>query len=200
MFVAPFQTGVVSMNKEQIKLVREQNNLSRKDLATILKCNMKRVVDFEKGLAIIAVEEQQVLVEKFNLPEDFFDHISEDDDDLIDDSDYDQVIGRNVKFYREKHGMTQQMLAEEVGFSSGSSLSAVERGIKPIGKKKLIKLADIFGIHVSDLFSKQILSDTDNDAKLINDFMFLVRSKKQASVMGAIKSLVTAGCEELRGM
>jgi len=94
--------------------------------------------------------------------------------------------------------MIQGQLAEELGYAMPSSISAIERGIKPIGKKKMIQMAKIFDLHISDLFSPFDLSDTNSDAKLINDFMFLVRSDKEASVMTAIKALIESGCNELR--
>jgi len=184
------------MIKDKIKSLRESRNLSRKEFAKILDCSISQVINLETGAARLSENFKEVMEEYFDLPENFFGSL--ESSPPIQTSEYDKVIGKNVCFYRKQNGMTQQILAEEMGYSQASSVSAIERGQKPIGKKKLIKLAGIFEIHVAELFNVSDAANSTEDEVLYSKFIYLLHSAKKPSVYNAIKELIDSGCKELR--
>lgn len=184
------------MIKDRLKDLRETQGFSRKEFSKILECSLSHVINLETGAARLSQDHKEILCDHFDLSDDYFGHL--DPKVPTTTSEYDCVIGKNVAYYRKKIGMTQAILAEELGYSKASSISAVERGQKPIGKKKIIKLAKIFDIHVSELFTTEDLSMSSDEDALLNKFIYLVRLEKKPSVFGAIKQLIEAGCEEVK--
>lgn len=184
------------MIKDKLKTLRESNKLSRKELSEILKCSISHICNLETGAARLTDDSKSILEEHFDLPENYF-GIADDAVPVM-TTDYDKIIGRNIKFYRKQNNMTQQILAEEMGYSAPSSVSAIERGQKPIGKKKLIQLAEIFNIHISELFSTSDVTMSSEEDVLLNKFIYLVKSKEKPSTYQAIKELIDSGCRELR--
>lgn len=184
------------MIKDRVKSLRESHNLSRKEFAALLDCSMSHVINLETGAARLSEAFVGIMEKRFDLPDNYFGPLDDDPPDVT--TDYDVTIGKNVQYYRKRSHMTQQILAEEMGYSQASSVSAIERGKKPIGKKKLIELAGIFNIHVSELFSsKESLEATEDDA-LLNKFVYLLKSKSRPTVFEAIRELIESGCKELR--
>jgi transcriptional regulator with XRE-family HTH domain len=59
-------------------------------------------------------------------------------------------LGRRIRFLREKHGWTQQQLADMTGIGR-VHVSELENGKREAGLKMLEKLSSSFGISVSDL-------------------------------------------------
>lgn len=67
-----------------------------------------------------------------------------------------RLIGRRVAYFREKKGLSQQMLADEVGISK-SYLSKIEApgSIKACSLDVLFDIADILGVEVHHLFGEE---------------------------------------------
>lgn len=68
----------------------------------------------------------------------------------------------NIKYIRELYGITQEDMANYLGFSGKSSISLIESGKTEISVDNLIKLADYFGLTLDQLV-KQDLSKRGND-------------------------------------
>lgn len=62
-------------------------------------------------------------------------------------------IGRSIRYYREKMGITQRTLAEEV-LVSFQAISAWERGMSVPDLENVVRIADFFGIPVDALLSQ----------------------------------------------
>lgn len=56
-----------------------------------------------------------------------------------------QAIGTQIKFFREKKGITQSQLAEITGISSKQVVSAIERNLYSPSVKTLKVIADKLG-------------------------------------------------------
>lgn len=162
------------MNK--IKKIRERFNLSRKDVANILGHSIKHIVDIEKGQESLTIADIKTLCTQFGLERSFF---IETTDRPTNISEWDAILGRNVKYFRELNGMTQQILAEEMGYAGPATISGIERGIKPIGKKALIRLSELFSVHISELFNHHDPSVIDSRNKLIARFNYILNHKEK---------------------
>jgi transcriptional regulator with XRE-family HTH domain len=160
----------------RIKKIRERFNLSRKDVSDILQRPIKYVVDVERGHEPLAPRDIEKLCRQFDLEKSFFVDVTDKPTDI---SDWDAVLGRNVKYFRELNGMTQQILAEEMGFAGPATISGIERGIKPIGKKAMLRLAELFNIHISELFNYHDPSVLDSHNKLLARFNYILNHKNK---------------------
>lgn len=183
--------------KEQIKSLRESNGHSRKEFAEIIGCSLSHVINLETGAARLSDDHKHILMDRFDVLAEYFGQESEAP---INTTEYDKIIGQNVKFYRKQIGMTQEILAQEMGYSQASSVSAIERGSKPIGKKKLIQLAGIFDVHVSELFNARDILGSSEEETTHNKFIYLLDAKEKPAVWNDIKKLIDTGCRELRKM
>ncbi|WP_057738112.1 helix-turn-helix domain-containing protein [Liquorilactobacillus uvarum] len=61
----------------------------------------------------------------------------------------------NLRELREKHCLTQQMLANRLDVAK-ATIGAYERGINFPGREMLIKLADYFKVSIDELIGREI--------------------------------------------
>lgn len=61
-----------------------------------------------------------------------------------------ELLGQNIKKYRNKIGMSQEVLAGFVGLSREYILR-IEKGQKFVSLKKLFEIADILKVNIKDL-------------------------------------------------
>jgi transcriptional regulator with XRE-family HTH domain len=66
------------------------------------------------------------------------------------EGDLQQRLGRNLKAWREKRGISQEALAHELGYHR-TYLGAVERGERNLSLRSVEKLADQLGLEALDL-------------------------------------------------
>ena len=71
----------------------------------------------------------------------------------MDKDDQLRQLGLKIRALRESTGMTQDQMANEVGFAR-SYYSGVERGVRNISAANLIRLATSMGVEVGELFPK----------------------------------------------
>ena len=60
-------------------------------------------------------------------------------------------IYQRIKFLREKKGMTQQELAEKVGFKTASAVNKIELGLRDINQTKILAFATALGTTPGEL-------------------------------------------------
>ncbi len=59
----------------------------------------------------------------------------------------------NIRFYREKKGMTRKELADAIGVSE-AEIIAYERGMESPLLDKFIRIAEVLGVSLGDLVKK----------------------------------------------
>ena len=64
-------------------------------------------------------------------------------------------FGLRVKFYREKAKMTQQELADKLGYSNKSSIAKIEAGAAKVHSFKIVKFAEALGCRPEDLADEE---------------------------------------------
>ena len=62
-----------------------------------------------------------------------------------------QMLGKKIRFYREKAGFTQAELAEKSELSD-NFVGLIERGIKHPKLTTVSKISDVLGVHLYELF------------------------------------------------
>ena len=78
-----------------------------------------------------------------------------------DKSEYDVLIGKRLRFFREKAGLTQMMLASGVGSTSSGYISQVENGLITMDPDKLQKAARILRVDPAVLTTREDLSEDE---------------------------------------
>lgn len=74
-----------------------------------------------------------------------------------------QVIGRNIKAFRERLGLNQDQLAEFLGVKR-EMVSYYENGTRTVPLESIKKLADFFGVELIDLIEENADLKTANVA------------------------------------
>ena len=77
--------------------------------------------------------------------------------------DFDIIVCKNIKSIRKMLGMTQQMLAKELGITS-QQLHKYESGIDRVSTRTLYQMCDIFGCEMVDLLPKK---ETNNEKAVL---------------------------------
>lgn len=73
-------------------------------------------------------------------------------------------LGRKIKYYREKMGLTQEELSEKLSINF-RSLSLIERGVNFVSSKTLENLCKVFKIKPSSLFDFNCWEENPKDVK-----------------------------------
>jgi transcriptional regulator with XRE-family HTH domain len=68
-------------------------------------------------------------------------------------NDKDKVIAKRIKEYRKQSGLTQLALGKKAGVSS-TTIARVEGCVNPPSRETIEKLAEAFGITVSDILGR----------------------------------------------
>lgn len=98
-----------------------------------------------------------------------------------------EIIGKNIRKYREQIGLTQKQLAEQIGISS-ARLSNWESGINRPDVDMLAKLCGLLSISANTLLALDCCPDT-----LSEEALFVARAFDNASpeIRAAIRALIS---------
>lgn len=71
------------------------------------------------------------------------------------------TIYQRIKFLRENSNMTQQELAEKIGYKTASAVNKIELGLRDINQSKIVAFANAFGITPGEL-----MGDTKQESNI----------------------------------
>ena len=91
-----------------------------------------------------------------------------------------EEIGDRIKILREGAKLSQQALAEKVGYTSGMSISHIEQGKRKVDLPSLTKIADVLHTTKWYLLGEQGKLEEQLEDKNI-DFRFALRADKELS-------------------
>lgn len=104
-------------------------------------------------------------------------------------------LAENLRFYRKKFGLSQEQIAEKLGYKSFTTIQKWEMGISEPSLEKINILAELFGVSIDHLisnFNSNIDSDTPRQYPFIPD---AVAAGIPCSIEG-IKELPTIGISD----
>ncbi len=109
-----------------------------------------------------------------------------------------KMLGDNIRYLRLKQGLSQDFLADKLGYKSYTTIQKWESGVSEPPVKKLKELASIFNIDMDDLASKDLQNENDNsiveNANLIlndEEKKLIIEYRNANSVLqGAVKRLL----------
>ena len=93
-----------------------------------------------------------------------------------------ETVGNNIRRERKKKNISQQELAESVGYKGKDMISRIESGQVNIPMDKLKTIADVLAVRVSDLMEEYKRTSeklSELDIKLAKSISELPESEKQ---------------------
>ena len=73
------------------------------------------------------------------------------------------MIGKNIRFLRIKHEMSQDVLAEKLGYSSYTTIQKWESGVSEPPLKIVVRLAQLWNVDIDNL-AKEDLEQIESTA------------------------------------
>ena len=114
------------------------------------------------------------------------------------------TIYERIKYLRESLNMSQQELAEKVGYKDKSAISKVERGDRDINQSMIMKYADVFGVSPTYiLYGKEAEKEnppaepklTEGEELLLSLFRRLPKESQALYIEALRAALKTQGLE-----
>lgn len=65
-------------------------------------------------------------------------------------------LGENIRFLRNKHGFSQDYVAEKLGYKSFTTIQKWESGVSEPPIKKLRELSELLNVDMDDIINKDI--------------------------------------------
>lgn len=119
------------MDFERLIHIREDNDLTQKDLAKILGVSHVNISNWENGKEIIPLKQLNNYANYFNVSLDYLLKLS-NDKTTTNKKELDRIeIGKRIRIVREKNNLSQRALAKILN-SSHSGIWSYEKGISLI--------------------------------------------------------------------
>ena len=110
-------------------------------------------------------------------------------------------IGTKLSQLREKHGFTQEMVADKIGMSQGNYSKLESDQYSTPSGEILLLLAEIYGINIPELIENsngQHINLSKNKDNAINAFIVLQETKKQnEQIVEAFRETITSQKETI---
>lgn len=133
---------------QNLKYLREQKGLSQRELSDVLGLSSSAVTMWEQGHRTPDIETIIKLAGYFELTLDEF--VLRDLRPPI------PIYAANLRYLRTKHGMTQENMANLLGYRGKQGYGAIETGKSKASVDDLEKLADFFGVTMDQLIKQDL--------------------------------------------
>ena len=100
-----------------------------------------------------------------------------------------KAIGRRIKAARERKGVTQEELAEEVDLSP-MHVSVIERGVKLPKLETLINIANVLDVSADVLLQDVVNNQTKLCASEASELFLRLRREDQRRALAVLRSFV----------
>lgn len=80
---------------------------------------------------------------------------------------YKEQFGERIRLRRIQLGMTQEELAERMGYKTKSSINKIEKGVSDVPQSTVVKFADVMNTTPSYLMGWDTIIDTEYGELLI---------------------------------
>ena len=72
-------------------------------------------------------------------------------------------LAKNIRYLRKKKNLSQDQIAEQLGYKSYTTIQKWETGISEHPISKLRALSELLGVDINDLASKDLATEDDSD-------------------------------------
>lgn len=101
-----------------------------------------------------------------------------------------KLVGKRIKEYRIKAGLTQEELAEKVGISP-NYLSAIERGVKLVRLDKLVCVINEINCTADDILMDVIKKSYEKKTSVLLDTLSKLPEHEQKRIYEVINALIS---------
>ena len=101
-----------------------------------------------------------------------------------------KLVGKRIKEYRVKAGLTQEELSERVGISP-NYLSAIERGVKLIRLDKLVCVINELNCSADDILIDVLKKSYEKKTSVLLDTISKLPEHEQKRVYEVLNALIT---------
>lgn len=94
-------------------------------------------------------------------------------------------IGNRIKDRRIELGMSQDELAEKMGYKSRSTIAKIEKGVNDVVQSNIVKFSEVLKTDVSYLmgWQERIEADPVGEANKLADWYLNLEMKEENSIM-----------------
>ena len=139
---------------ERIRNIREDHDLSQKEMANILNVNRSTYSLWELGINIIPIKYLSKFSDYFNCSIDYTLGLDNNKNVNIKKGFDIFTLGRNLKEIRVKNGLSQENIASILNVSQ-ACIARYERGLIEISTSNLYKYSKEFNISITKLCGKE---------------------------------------------
>ena len=79
------------------------------------------------------------------------------------------MLYRNIRYFRERNGMTQEELAKKVGYSNRSAITRIENGEIDLPQSKIVAFAKALGVEPGTLMGHTTTSEFLEEMQVIEN-------------------------------
>lgn len=101
-----------------------------------------------------------------------------------------ELVGKRIKEYRIKAGLTQEELAERVGISP-NYLSAIERGVKLVRLDKLVHIINQINCTADDILIDVLKKSYEKKTSVLLDTISTLPEQEQKRIYEVLNALIT---------
>lgn len=139
---------------DNLRLLREENNLRQEDVAKVLGISRSTYKDYELRISIIPVKYLNVLSNFYSVNIDFILTLSERKQIINLKSEIDKAkAGLRLKEFRKENGLTQKELANYLN-TTFSTIAFYEKGRNLIATPFLYTICKTYGVSADYLLGK----------------------------------------------
>ena len=139
---------------ERLKNIREDHDLSQKDMAKILNVNRSTYSLWELGINIIPIKYLSKFSDYFNYSIDYTLGLTNTKNTNIKKGFNIYTLGKNLKKVRIEKGLSQENIATILNVSQ-ACIARYEKGLIEISTSNLYKFSKEFNISISKLCGKE---------------------------------------------
>ena len=107
------------------------------------------------------------------------------------------MIGQKIKELRLQNNLTQEELAQKMGYKSKSTINKIEKNVHDVNQATLIKFADVFGCDPTDLLIEVHHEDYELDQ--LKRYALMLSKLSTASRDNAIQYIKYLSEQEKKG-
>ena len=139
---------------KRLKDIREDNDISQKEMANILNVNRSTYSLWELGINIIPLKNLCCYADYFNVSIDYVLGLTNNKNiKIINKSLNLKILGNNLREIRIKNGLSQENVANILGVTQ-ACITRYEKGLICISTSNLYKFSKEFNISLSKLCGK----------------------------------------------
>ena len=182
---------------DKIKKIRQQSSITAYSFCDKIGISRSTLSNIEKNIYSPSDDILNRIASEFNIDiNEFYRETFPSLESLSTDETL--HIGHKIKEIREKFNLSQEEIAEKLGYSSGAPISYIESGRRSLSRSKIITFCKMFNVPIEELMLKLPSNKKDiyisyEDIKggdVIKKFITLCKMQPEDEMLQTIKNMI----------